>query len=62
MGKLSARKKMVKRNVEIDIVAPEAVEYVDPLDGRIAAIQLLIPLGLASRLRGAAAGGGRSGR
>ena len=46
MGKLSARKKMVKRNVEIDIVAPEAVEYVDPLDGRIAAIQLLIPLGL----------------
>ena len=46
MGKLSARKKMVKRNVEIGIVAPEAVEYVDPLDGRIAAIQLLIPLGL----------------
>ena len=46
MSKLSARKKRVKRNVEIGIVAPEAVEYVDPLDGRIAAIQLLIPLGL----------------
>ncbi len=46
MGKLSARKKIVKRNVEIGSVGPEAVEYVDPLDGRIAAIQLLIPLGL----------------
>ena len=46
MSKLSARKKRVKRNVEIGILAPEAVECVDPLDGRIAAIQLLIPLGL----------------
>ena len=46
MSKLSARKKRVKGNVEIGILAPEAVECVDPLDGRIAAIQLLIPLGL----------------
>ena len=46
MSKLAARKKRVKRNVEIGILAPEAVECVDPLDGRIAAIQLLIPLGL----------------
>ena len=42
MGKLSARKKIVKRNV----VAPEAVGQMEDLDARMEAIQLLIPLGL----------------
>ena len=46
MAKLSARKKRVKRVVNIGEVAPEAVVGVDALDGRIEAIQLLIPLGL----------------
>ncbi len=46
MGKLSARNKGVKRTVKIGKVDPEAVVEVDDLDGRIEAIQLLIPLGL----------------
>jgi transposase-like protein len=46
VAKLSARKKRVKRVVNIGEVAPEAVVGVDALDGRIEAIQLLIPLGL----------------
>ena len=46
MSKLSARKKRVKQTVEIGEVAPEAVAQVEDLDGRIEAIQLLIPLGL----------------
>ena len=46
MAKLSARKKRVKRVVNIGEVAPEAVVGVDALDGRIEAIQLLISLGL----------------
>ena len=46
MGKLSARGNRVKRTVKIGKVTPEAVEHVDDLDGRIEAIQLLIPLGL----------------
>ena len=46
MGKLSARNNRVKRTVKIGKVTPEAVEHVDDLDGRIEAIQLLIPLGL----------------
>jgi putative transposase len=46
MGKLSARKKRVKRTVRIGTVAPEAVSQMEDLDGRIEAIQLLIPLGL----------------
>ena len=46
MSKLSARKKRVKRTVRIGTVAPEAVSQMEDLDGRIEAIQLLIPLGL----------------
>jgi|TARA_B100000315_G_C14521293_1_gene561666 transposase-like protein len=46
MSKLSARKKRVKRTVSIGKVAPEAVGQVEDLDGRIEAIQWLIPLGL----------------
>jgi transposase-like protein len=46
VAKLSARKKRVKRVVNIGEVAPEAVVGVDALGGRIEAIQLLIPLGL----------------
>jgi putative transposase len=46
MGKLSARKKRVKRTVEVGHVASEAVARVEDLDARIEAIQLLIPLGL----------------
>ena len=46
MGKLSARKKHVKRTVDIGNVASEAVAQVEGLDARIEAIQLLIPLGL----------------
>ena len=46
MGKLAARKRRVKRTVKIGTVAPEAVGQVEDLDGRIEAIQLLIPLGL----------------
>ena len=46
MGKLAARKKRVKRTVKIGTVAPEAVGQVEDLDGRIEAIELLIPLGL----------------
>ena len=46
MGKLAARKKRVKRTESIGNVAPEAEEQVDALDGRIEAIQMLIPLGL----------------
>ena len=46
MSKLSARKRRVKRTVSIGKVAPEAVGQVEDLDGRIEAIQWLIPLGL----------------
>ena len=46
MGKLSARKKAVKRTVEIGNVASAAVSHVEDLDARIETIQLLIPLGL----------------
>ena len=46
MSKLSARKKRVKRTVSIGKVAPEAVGQEEDLDGRIEAIQWLIPLGL----------------
>ena len=46
MSKLSARKKGVKRTVSIGKVAPETAEQVEDLDGRIEAIQWLIPLGL----------------
>ena len=46
MSKLAARKKRVKRTVSIGNVAPEAVEQVADLNGRIEAIQWLIPLGL----------------
>ena len=46
MGKLAARKKRVKRTESIGNVAPEAEEQVDALDGRIEAVQMLIPLGL----------------
>ena len=44
MSKLSARKGRVKRTVSIGKVAPEAVGQVEDLDGRIEAIQWLIPL------------------
>ena len=46
MSKLAARKKGVKRTVSIGKVAPETAEQVEDLDGRIEAIQWLIPLGL----------------
>ena len=46
MSKRSARKRRVKRTVSIGKVAPEAVGQVEDLDGRIEAIQWLIPLGL----------------
>ena len=46
MSTLSARKKGVKRTVSIGKVAPETAEQVEDLDGRIEAIQWLIPLGL----------------
>ena len=46
MSKLSARKRRVKRTGSIGKVAPEAVGQVEDLDGRIEAIQWLIPLGL----------------
>jgi len=46
MGKLSARKKAVKRTVGIGNVAFAAVSHVEDLDARIETIQLLIPLGL----------------
>jgi len=46
MSKLAARKKRVKRTVSIGRVLPEAVEQVADLNGRIEAIQWLIPLGL----------------
>jgi len=46
VSKLSARKRRVKRTVSIGKVAPEAVGQVEDLDGRIEAIQWLIPLGL----------------
>ena len=46
MGKLAARKKRVKRTVDIGSAAVETVEQVEALDGRIEAIQWLIPLGL----------------
>ncbi len=46
MGKLSARKKAVKRTMEVGNVAPEAAAYMEGVDARIEAIQLLIPLGL----------------
>ncbi len=45
MSKLVARKKGVKRTVSIGKVAPETAEQVEDLDGRIEAIQWLIPLG-----------------
>ena len=44
--RLVARKKGVKRTVSIGKVAPETAEQVEDLDGRIEAIQWLIPLGL----------------
>ena len=43
MSKRSARKRRVKRTVSIGKVAPEAVGQVEDLDGRIEAIQWLIP-------------------
>ena len=46
MGKLSARKKRVKRTVEIGTVDPAAGAVAEDLDARIEAIQLLVPLGL----------------
>ena len=46
MSKLAAGKKGVKRTVSIGKVAPETAEQVEDLDGRIEAIQWLIPLGL----------------
>jgi len=46
MGKLSARNKGVKRTVKMGNMSPAAMSGVDDLDGRIEAIQLLIPLGL----------------
>jgi len=46
VAKLSARKKHVKRVVNIGEVAPETVAQVEDVDARIEAIQLLIPLGL----------------
>ena len=46
MSKLVARKKGVKRTVSIGKVAPETAEQVEDLNGRIEAIQWLIPLGL----------------
>ena len=48
MGKLSARKKRVKRTVEIGIVDSAARAAVEDVDARIEAIQLLVPLGLAA--------------
>ena len=46
MGKPSARKKRVKRTVEIGTVDPAAGAVAEDLDARIEAIQLLVPLGL----------------
>ena len=46
MGKLSARNKRVKRSVKIGDVASGVSAQVEALDGRIEAIQLLIPLGM----------------
>ena len=46
MGKLSARKKRLKRTVEIGTVDPAAGAVAEDLDARIEAIQLLVPLGL----------------
>ncbi len=46
MGKLSARKTIVKRTVKVGKVAAETVERMEDLDARMEAIQLLIPLGL----------------
>ena len=46
MGKLAARKRGVKRTLKTGTMAPEAVGQIEDLDGRIEAIQLLIPLGL----------------
>jgi len=46
MGELSARKKHVKRTVDIGNVASQAEAWVADLDTRIEAIQLLIPLAL----------------
>ena len=43
MSKRSARKRRVKRTVSVGKVAPEAVGQVEDLDGRIEAIQWLIP-------------------
>ena len=57
MSKLAARKKRVKRTVSIGNVAPEAVEQVADLNGRIEAIQWLIPLGSGSGLGGVAKSG-----
>ena len=52
MSRLSARKRRVKRTVSIGKVAPEAVGQVEDLDGRIEAIQWLIPLGLKAVTEG----------
>ena len=46
MGKLAARKKRVKRMVEIGAVDRKAAAAVTDLDARLEAIQLLVPLGL----------------
>ncbi len=46
MGELSARKKHVKRTVDIGNVASQAEARVADLDARIEAIKLLILLGL----------------
>lgn len=46
MSKVASSKRRVKRTVRIGKVAPETVAQMEDLDGRIEAIQLLIPLGL----------------
>ena len=46
MAKLSARNQRVKRSVKVGDVAPEVSAQTEALDGRIEAIQLLIPLGM----------------
>ncbi len=62
MGKLSARKKRLKRTVEIGTVDPAAGAVAEDLDARIEAIQLLVPLGTGGGGRRAAEGGHGIGR